>query len=212
MICHKRKILFIHIPRTGGQSIEHFLFPSYNFNASENQSIMYGWNNKIGWLNHMTCNEIKTYGYLSDNRYKQYFKFAFVRNPWERLISEYAWKFNDDFSLFRQFCVDILEMNYKKWAGSYRDHLAFMQHIKAQHEYIYDNSGNLEIDFLGKYENFNRDFYNICEKTYLKYKEPHCINKSEHKYYTYYYDKQTKELVNRIYKDDIEIFNYNFGD
>jgi len=211
MICHKRKIVFIHIPKTGGQSIEHFLFPDYNFNEDENKTIMYGWNNKVGWLNHLTCSEIKSYGNIPDKKYEEYFKFTFVRNPWERLISEYAWKFYNNFKLFKQFCIDISEMNYENWISNYKDPLAFVQHIKAQHEYIYDSKGNLEINFLGKYENFNRDFQSICEGTNLKYNEPYFYNKSKHKHYTYYYDKLTKELVSRIYKDDIEIFNYSFG-
>jgi hypothetical protein len=105
-----------------------------------------------------------------------------------------------------------MEMNYKKWIPKYRDPLAFVQHIKAQHEYIINSKGNLEIDFLGKYEYYKRDFYSICKKVNLKHKKTNRINKSEHKNYAYYYDKQSRELVSRIYKDDIEIFNYSFGD
>ena len=35
-------------------------------------------------------------------------------------------------------------MNYENWISNYKDPLAFVQHIKAQHEYIYDSKGNLE--------------------------------------------------------------------
>ncbi len=212
MICRKRKIVFIHIPRTGGQSIEHILFPAYNFSDQENKNVLYGWNNKLGWLNHLTCEEIVGNNYVSYNEFNNYFRFAFVRNPWERLVSEYAWKFSDDFSLFRQFCIDILEKRYDKWAAWYRDLLALKQHLKEQHKFIYNSKGKLEIDFLGKYENLTGHFQEMCKLRRLKCSKLPLYNKSEHKYYTYYYDKVTRELAGRIYKEDIKIFNYHFGD
>jgi hypothetical protein len=212
MICRKRKILFIHIPRTGGQSIEHMLFPTYGFRDEENTNILYGWNDKLGWLNHMTCREIKGHNYVSNGEFKNCFKFAFIRNPWERLVSEYAWKFPGNFRLFRQFCSDILEQEYEKWAAGYRDPIAFKQHLREQYKYIYNNQGRLEIDFLGRYENLAVDFLEICKLRGLKCGKLPLYNKSEHRYYTYYYDKVTREIAGRIYREDIRIFNYQFGD
>jgi hypothetical protein len=212
MICRKRKILYIHIPRTGGQSIEHILFPSYSFNDEENRDILYGWNDKIGWLNHLTCQEIKGDNYIPDDEFKNYFKFAFVRNPWERLVSEYAWKFPGNFSLFRQYCSDILEERYDRWATGYRDPLAFRQHLREQYKYIYDNQGRLLIDFLGRYENLAVDFFEICKLRSLRCSKLPLYNRSKHKYYTFYYDKVTREIAGRIYREDIKIFNYQFGD
>lgn len=212
MICRNRKIVFIHIPRTAGQSIEHYLFPEYDFSDDRNKTLMYGWDNKSGWLNHLTCLEIRENRYLSESMYNKYFKFAFVRNPWERLVSEYAWKFGNDFTKFRQFCTDILEGNYKSWYVYYRDPLAFIQHIKPQYEFVYNDSGIMEIDFPGRYENLDRDFRQICQITGLKYKRLPIYNKSGHKHYTNYYEKYTRELVGKIYKEDIEIFKYNYGD
>ncbi len=212
MICHKRKIIFIHIPRTAGQSIEHFLFPGHNFTDKKNKRIMYGWDNKSGWLNHLTCNEIKRDNLLPGRTYYEYFKFAFIRNPWERLVSEYVWKFDADNIKFRQFCIDISEGNYSNWAGPYRGPKAFMQHIKPQYEYIFNSKGHSDINFLGRYENLDMDFRQLCERINLAYKKLHRHNKSCHKHYTYYYDKFTEELVRKIYKEDIEVFNYTFGD
>jgi hypothetical protein len=194
MICHNRKIVFIHIPRTAGLSIEHYLFPDYDFNDKRNKTLMYGWDKKSGWLNHLTCNEIRMNGYLSESKYNEYFKFAFVRNPWERLVSEYAWKFGNDFKKFRQFCIDIFEGNYKIWNVYYRESLAFIQHIKPQYKFIYNDSGSMEIDFCGRYENLEMDFRQICQMTGLKYKRLPFYNKSVHMYYTNYYDQYTREL------------------
>lgn len=212
MICHRRKIVFIHIPRTGGQSIENVLFPNFNFTDKEERTILYGWNKKLGWLNHLTCEEILRNNFISINGFNNYFRFAFVRNPWERLVSEYAWKFSGEIERFRQFCIDITEKKYNNWASQYRDLLALKQHIREQYKYVFDSKGKLAVDFIGRYENLVEDFQQVSKLTGLKYCKLPFLNKSGHKHYTGYYDKLTKELVERTYKDDIEIFNYHFGD
>ena len=71
MISHEHKFLFIHIPRTGGTSIES------QFNCKENKE-----KNKHWTLSYWR----KT---LDRETFDDYFKFAFVRNPWDLMISKY---------------------------------------------------------------------------------------------------------------------------
>ena len=74
MILHDKKIIFVHIPRTGGTSVEKY----FNFKFD------HGW--KPETAQHLTLEEY-------DNHYdiKNYFKFTIVRNPWDRLLSWYLW-------------------------------------------------------------------------------------------------------------------------
>ena len=78
MILPDKKIIFIHIPRTGGTSVEKY----FNFKTSTD------W--KIKTAQHLTLAEY-------DNHYDldKYFKFTIVRNPWDRLVSWYLWSYAD---------------------------------------------------------------------------------------------------------------------
>lgn len=74
MILHDSKIIFIHIPRTGGTSVEkHFGFKH-----------QHGW--KPETAQHLTLKEYSNHYDVND-----YFKFTLVRNPWDRLVSWYLW-------------------------------------------------------------------------------------------------------------------------
>lgn len=76
MIVEKSKILFVHIPRTGGSSVEKFF--DYKFNGK--------WNTRNA--QHCTLQE-----YSEDYDLEDYFTFTIVRNPWDRLLSWYLWSY-----------------------------------------------------------------------------------------------------------------------
>ena len=72
MISHKHKSVFIHVPKCGGTSVEHVLEPI-------------GFAHH-GYHYHQTHNQV-----LSNNKIKDYFKFSFTRNPFDKLVSEFKW-------------------------------------------------------------------------------------------------------------------------
>ncbi len=76
MILKKPKLLFIHIPRTGGSSIENF----FNFRPCAQMD------NKSS--RHLTLEECEEFCRIED-----YFKFTIVRNPWDRLLSWFLWSY-----------------------------------------------------------------------------------------------------------------------
>lgn len=100
-----------------------------------------------------------------------------------------------------------------------------------QYEFIYGRNGELLVDFVGKLENFQRDFDKIClilkiknsilprvnsskNPTTLKNKIKKIIFKPKtiHEHYTEYYDDELKGLVEKIYFKDLEKFDYTFED
>ena len=86
MISHKHKFIFIHIPKCGGTSIEHSLLKNENVtkitdDVKQKYRIYYTHGGVD--VQHRKIDQFK------DVREKDYFTFTFVRNPWERFLSEY---------------------------------------------------------------------------------------------------------------------------
>jgi len=90
-ILHNAKIIFVHIPKTGGGTIEKTLGiygNDNNGNWEADHSILYGrYKNKF--LQHLTISEIKE---LKKKEFDTYRKVSFVRNPYDKIISEYLWR------------------------------------------------------------------------------------------------------------------------
>lgn len=184
-ICNKNKFLFIHIPKTGGTSIANAV----------------GIN---GVTRHLTHRELLN-RCSSQSEIKNYLSFAFVRNPWDRFLSLYFYlKKADNTELidFKYFCKlfanDFYISNRQVWS----------RHYMPQSDYI----ETTDIKFIGRYENFQDDFNDVCDKIGIpQQKLPH-RKKSKHKHYTEYYDEETKQIVAEKYEKDIGYFGYKFGE
>ena len=77
-------------------------------------------------------------------------------------------------------------------------------------ELVCDKQGNILADYIGRFENLEKDFKYIKEKLSLKGTLEH-VNKNpleRKKNYLDYYEQESIELVNLVYKDDFEIFGY----
>tara|TARA_Y100001970_G_scaffold121062_1_gene150104 strand:- start:431 stop:1129 length:699 start_codon:yes stop_codon:yes gene_type:complete len=230
-ISHAENIIFIHIPKTGGGSIEKSLGifgEDNNGSLNPNLNILYGKkNNKL--LQHLTISEIKG---IKNKEYKTYKKITFVRNPFDKLLSEYFWRIQRygknkiDFKYFlmeeaipRKNKINTYVKNF------YKDEKIISSmdiHYMEQYKFLINNN-NLDVDSIGKFEDFESDFKKLFNKKLLNYK----INKSKVDYFYYlskkflpkfikkrlyrkFYDNDSRKLVEEEYKKDLDLFNYNF--
>jgi hypothetical protein len=192
--------VFVQIPKTGGTSIADLL--SIN-------PMPRGWDNVTKkYRQHFTISELIENTCLTTEQSDFYFKFAFVRNPWDRLLSEYIYRKRvHTGGLFSR--ISLKEMLTTKWTTRQR-HMSIKQHIRPQCEYVYDNDVQC-VDFVGRFENLQEDFNIVCDKIGIPHQELPHKNTTDHKHYTEYYDEETRELVAEKYKKDIEYFGYEFG-
>jgi len=192
MINHKHKFIFTHIPKTGGSSVHYFFI---NIDRSHVKSV----------IRHKTTAQIKAG--IEKKVFEDYFKFAYVRNSWDRELSLYTYITQSRHHFFHKEAVKCNDFStYLK--QTYHDkRLAY-----HQYDWVSDKNGDLLVDFVGRFENLQQDFIIICDKIGIPYIKLPQKNKSNHKHYTEYYDDETRELVAQKYARDIEYFGYEFGE
>ncbi len=151
-------------------------------------------------------------------RYKDYFHFTFVRNPYDRLLSCYINK------VYKPALSNREDRNFVKGYGnlvgfkkmSFSDFVHFVTqipdehcdpHFSPQHRLL-----DLEtLDFIGRLENFEQDFSYVKERISLSDDiKPETLNASKHDPYQNYYDDELRKMVAKKYALDLEIFNYDF--
>ena len=146
---------------------------------------------------HSSCSDLQV------DKYKNYFKFAFVRNPWDRVVSWYHFykqmpqtkvksKLSTKNETFEEF---ILYKKINRWAGDNQDQYNFSSCC----------------DFIGKFENLQEDFNDVCSKINIPQRKLPIFNKSKHIYYTDYYNEETRKIVAKRFAKDITHFDYEFG-
>ncbi len=145
-------------------------------------------------------------------KYSNYFRFTFVRNPWDRLVSCYKNWVRDDFKeryLIYGFKEGMSFEEFVKAVCKIPDEVS-EGHFRSQHTFIVDKRGRLLTNFIGKIENFEKYFKDICDKINLKYVKVSPENERKDKHYSKYYTEKTKKMVENRFKTDIELFQYNF--
>ena len=199
MIAHAKKFIFVHINKNGGTSIEKVL---RKFSREDNETfhkheMMHNIPETDGLSFTNQDNILNQLNHGIDN----YFKFTFVRNPWDRCVSNYFFnkkKYPDSDHAKMNF-EDYLDDLDSHWTTSYN-----------QIDWLLDDSGKNCMDFIGRFENFQEDFKKVCITLGIKnYKLPH-VNKSPHRDYRTYYDEDALNKVKRFYKRDVEYFHYEF--
>jgi hypothetical protein len=196
--------IFVHIQKTGGNAIRTAL--GYPTNPREK---------------HYTARELRDF-YGHDN-WAGKFTFAFVRNPWDRLVS--WWSMIDALrpaylsgqalnafqtmvleraSTFQEFLENcderIIDDDGTKWI------------YQNQLDYVSDEDGRLLVDFVGRFEHLQRDFEVVARKILgAAVPLPHS-NPSRHAHYSTYYSRAMAEKVGQRYAKDRMAFAYKFGD
>jgi len=191
MIDHDKKFIFVHIPKTGGSSIEAIFHPSI---ITEND----------------ICKDIKGKHNTLSNIIKNesldvldYFKFSFVRNPWAKILSHYLFFIKGGFDHRNSF-VDFVDY----YCG--RDHQGWKRNDFLPQSDFLKFDGKINMDFIGRFENLKFDFYSILDKVGLKKMNLSHTNKTSHGHYESYYNSRIKKVVEKKYQEDIDEFKYTF--
>jgi len=203
MISADRRWLFVHIQKTGGDAVRTAL----GLKTDDPHK-------------HLLASELRAlYG---DAYWRQCFKFTFVRNPWDRLVSWWskidasrgAHSNGTALNRFQSFVLqrattfegflmncdeEIVDEDGRKWI--YRNQL----------DYLTDSTGELLVDFVGRFETLQQDFASVTQQLFRDPIQLPYVNQSKHHRYPEYYTPALAQMVARRYRRDIEAFGYVFG-
>jgi len=196
MISLKHEFIFVHIPRTAGTSIEWTL-------QDETCTLLPNeWDESRvpdAPLNHLTLQQIRDHGFLPPERFERFFKFCFVRNPWDRLVSE----------MFYLREIGMLDGNDAQAFEEMRNLESVGNHLTLQHDFVTLDS-EVGVDFIGRFENLQNDFDRICDIIGIARRQLPFTNTSTRQPHWNYYDSRTRSWVARRYRRDLEAFGYGY--
>ncbi len=205
MISRNKNFLFIHIPKTGGNSIQNILAPYADEKIVNKNNLQDGVERFEVEHEHLKINKHSS---LTDYKnqldlmsFKDLYKFSVIRNPFDRLISFY-------FSPHRQV------NNWDK-----KEFIKLVESINPIKSYITlkrnlnilsfnKNKLDKDLDFLIRFENLEKDFEKVCKKLDIPFNGLPHRNKSNKENYKKYYDSELERLVLKKYKDEIEYGAY----
>ena len=175
--CILTNSIFVHIPKSAGVSINKSLYGSLGGG-------------------HLRISDYQIL--LKRKIFKECYKFTFVRNPWDRVLSAYFFLFSGGFGdvdiNVHKIILKYFDFNTFIKEGLLKDQLWKTKHFLPQIDYLKDNNNEINIDFIGRFENIDQDYEFITKELDfakpLKKLNKNLINKN--KTYQDYYDIESK--------------------
>jgi hypothetical protein len=211
---HHKKFFYIHNWRTGGSSVEAILAPHLP-RYLRSALLRRAWaslpvQGLLGWeraffvrKGHMTAAELKAMA--PPELFGRYFKFGFVRNPWDWHVSLYHYILrrprHRQYHLVRSF-RDFAD--YVRWKSE--------MDVQLQKQFFYDAGGACLVDYIGRYETLEDEMAEIARRLDLgdrtSLPRKNAVPRAD---WRTYYDDHTFELIGRAYAEDVRLFGYHDG-
>ena len=206
LISDSHQFVFVHVRKAAGTSLRQILgqvsLPKnnqlwYKLLSRNGFSVDY---HKYSFRKHSALIEAEKS--MPSERYQSYFKFAFVRNPWDRLVSE-----------FEYIKTQNTHSRHKKLSQmTFEDYITYQGQRPAAHQFnvLCNKSGDLGVDYVGKFERLDDSLVEISNKVKLDCSQIPHINKIKRQPFQSYYNATTAEKVAKLWAKDIAVFDYQF--
>ena len=214
IISHGRKFIFVHIPKTGGTSLSLALEAKAmkddiligDTPKAKNRRKRYK-NMKVSgrlWK-HSRLRDVL--GMVTQDQIENYFVFTIVRNPWDRMVSYFHWLKAQS---FQHPAVAIAQNNrFSDFLINPVIQRSLQNDITRQ--YICDQNGVEQCDMYLRMEHLPQDAGRLAQNLGLKLPElPHDNRSERDKNYADYYDTDNRNMIGKVFADDIERFEYSF--
>ncbi len=209
LLSRDKQFLFIHIPKTAGTSIRSTLmdYADHPEQLWENRllallgihvNLVGPWHRRR-FRPHCTARDV--YRSLPRDVYDRLFKFAFVRNPWDLLVSLY--NFIPGRPAHR-YARRVARMTFAEFVEEWTRRPEIHQTRR-----LCSRDGRLLLDYVGYFEHLDHDFGVICDRIGVRAPLPR-KNQSRHGDYRDLYTPALKNLVAERLAEDIEFLGYSF--
>lgn len=187
-----KECIFVHVPKTAGLSVCDGILDAPA-------------------VGHMPLHYYEKV--LGRERYQRYFKFAFVRNPWDRVYSAYNYLkqggISKDDQVWKQELARYSDFNDFVFRWLDEDNLELSLHFMPQTRFLKNSCGVMDLDFIGRFETLAEDYQIVVQQLGGK---PLQRKNSSHRQVGYkdVYSKRSMDIVRRVYCRDIELLGYDF--
>lgn len=193
----QNKCIFVHIPKCAGVSINKALFDN------------------LGGGHHSAMDYQIIYG---RSIYESYYKFTFVRNPWDRVFSAYNFLKEGGFDEKDKTWAEKNLLEYDtfdkficEWVNA--RNINTKNHFVPQYKYICNAAGKVIVDYIGKFEKIQEDYEHIVDKigvTATLHHKNRTMSMNKELNYTEFYTEKTRRIIRDVYKKDIELLGYGY--
>ena len=159
---------------------------------------------QTGGLQHLLAKQIRTE--VGSVTFDSYFRFSIVRNPWDRVISQFT------FMARRPDLCAFIGMQPNAPLKQYLQLIGKRRHVQWDHQvrFLYDDDGNCLVNLVGRFEAFESSIQSIMSRLGMKAGPVRHDNPGMRGPYQSYYDAEAREMVSTLYAEDIQTFGYTF--
>jgi len=200
MISFQKQFLFVHIPKTAGNSIQSIL-RDYSedeivaLRGEQDGIERFGLRNpNYKVRKHSTLVEYREA--LGEDRFHRLYKFTCVRNPWDRMVSYY----------FRP-TRDLMSWNRKEFKKMILNVFSVADYLRLEEG---ENDPLTNVDRIMRFETLAGDFRHVSAALDIPAAPLPRYNRSSREHYAKYYDDELRELVRKRFAPEIERFGYTF--
>jgi hypothetical protein len=206
MISHPHRCIFVHIPKCGGSSIEDIIWPiAERTEANLWMGFVRPMHNKLqtGGLQHLLARQIRDE--VGRDVFGSYFKFTFVRNPWDKAVSQFLYLMQSRPDL-REFAAIRENASFEE----YLERIRLRKHVQWQEQidFLHDENGQMLVDFVGRFESFERDARDIVSRLGINLTSLPHTNRSDRTGFQGY-TAEARERIADMYAADIAAFGYH---
>lgn len=211
MISLEHNFLFVHIPKTGGNSVQSILSKYSEDQIVAKTKFQDGverfavQSQYAGLSKHSTLRQYRKC-IQNESIFENLFKFTIVRNPWDRMISFY-------FSPHR----NVEEWNREKFIELVAREKRLEDFISYKRKMPWESGANFmrkafsTVDFVIRFESLQEDFSVVLDKLGISSEILPVRNSSKRSSVQEYYDEDLVKLVEKRFKNEIDYFGYSFN-